>query len=66
MRLERTRVQCACGLPVATGVTQIESGKRNDRPELEKAIATCKKQRAKRYQIVRTFLYVIADCRSPR
>jgi DNA invertase Pin-like site-specific DNA recombinase len=27
--------------------TEIESGKRNDRPELEKALATCKKQKAK-------------------
>jgi DNA invertase Pin-like site-specific DNA recombinase len=27
--------------------TEIESGKRNDRPELEKALAACKKQRAK-------------------
>jgi DNA invertase Pin-like site-specific DNA recombinase len=27
--------------------TEIESGKRNDRPELEKALAACKKQKAK-------------------
>jgi DNA invertase Pin-like site-specific DNA recombinase len=27
--------------------TEIESGKRNDRPELEKALATCKKQKAR-------------------
>src|SRR5262245_12406288 len=27
--------------------TEIESGKRNDRPELEKALAACKKHRAK-------------------
>jgi DNA invertase Pin-like site-specific DNA recombinase len=27
--------------------TEIESGKRNDRPELEKAVAACKKQKAK-------------------
>jgi DNA invertase Pin-like site-specific DNA recombinase len=27
--------------------TEVESGKHSDRPELEKAIATCKKQRAK-------------------
>jgi DNA invertase Pin-like site-specific DNA recombinase len=27
--------------------TEIESGKRNDRPELEKALALCKKQKAK-------------------
>ena len=27
--------------------TEIESGKRNDRPELEKAFAACKKQKAK-------------------
>ena len=36
----------------ATGVlvgefTEIESGKRSDRPELEKALAACKKQKAK-------------------
>jgi DNA invertase Pin-like site-specific DNA recombinase len=28
-------------------LTEIESGKRNDRPELEKALAACKKQKAK-------------------
>ena len=27
--------------------TEVESGKRNDRPELEKALAACKKQKAK-------------------
>src|SRR5262249_61758007 len=27
--------------------TEIESGKRNDRPEVEKALAACKKDRAK-------------------
>jgi DNA invertase Pin-like site-specific DNA recombinase len=27
--------------------TEVESGKHNDRPELEKAVTTCKKQRAK-------------------
>jgi DNA invertase Pin-like site-specific DNA recombinase len=27
--------------------TEIESGKRNDRPELEKALAACKRQKAK-------------------
>ena len=27
--------------------TEIESGKRSDRPELEKALAACKKQKAK-------------------
>ena len=27
--------------------TEIESGKRNDRPELEKALAACKKQKAR-------------------
>src|SRR6476659_2053219 len=27
--------------------TEIESGTRNDRPELEKALATCKRQKAK-------------------
>jgi hypothetical protein len=27
--------------------TEVESGKRSDRPELEKALAACKKQRAK-------------------
>ena len=27
--------------------TEIESGKRNDRPELQNALAACKKQRAK-------------------
>jgi DNA invertase Pin-like site-specific DNA recombinase len=27
--------------------TEVESGKRNDRPELEKALTTCKKQKAK-------------------
>jgi DNA invertase Pin-like site-specific DNA recombinase len=27
--------------------TEVESGKRNDRPELEKALASCKKQKAK-------------------
>jgi DNA invertase Pin-like site-specific DNA recombinase len=26
--------------------TEIESGKRNDRPELERALAACKKQKA--------------------
>jgi DNA invertase Pin-like site-specific DNA recombinase len=28
-------------------ITEVESGKRNDRPELEKALAACKKQKAK-------------------
>jgi DNA invertase Pin-like site-specific DNA recombinase len=27
--------------------TEVESGKRNDRPELEKALAACKRQKAK-------------------
>jgi DNA invertase Pin-like site-specific DNA recombinase len=27
--------------------TEVESGKRNDRPELEKALGACKKQKAK-------------------
>ena len=27
--------------------TEVESGKRNDRPELQKALAACKKQKAK-------------------
>jgi DNA invertase Pin-like site-specific DNA recombinase len=27
--------------------TEIESGERNDRPELEKALAACKRQKAK-------------------
>jgi DNA invertase Pin-like site-specific DNA recombinase len=27
--------------------TEIESGKRNDRPELEKALAACKRQKAR-------------------
>jgi DNA invertase Pin-like site-specific DNA recombinase len=30
-----------------TKFTEIESGKRNDRPELEKALAACKKQKAR-------------------
>ena len=27
--------------------TKVESGKRNDRPELEKALSACKRQKAK-------------------
>jgi DNA invertase Pin-like site-specific DNA recombinase len=32
---------------LANDFTEVESGKRNDRPELEKALAACKRQKAK-------------------
>src|ERR1700704_2188886 len=34
-------------MPLIAEFTEIESGKRNDRLELEKALAACKKQKAK-------------------
>ena len=36
----------------------IESGKRNDRPELEKALATCKKQKAKLDRLSRNLAFI--------
>jgi DNA invertase Pin-like site-specific DNA recombinase len=37
----------ACADPVPEQFTDIESGKHNDRPKLEKALAACKRQKAR-------------------
>jgi DNA invertase Pin-like site-specific DNA recombinase len=44
-------------------VTEIESGKRNDRPELEKALAACKRQKAKLViaKLDRAFIATLMD-----